>query len=92
MSYVDGNALSAALSLVFGTDVAAGDCICAHCRHHHAFAEAHVYLRNPGMVMRCPNCEGAELILVEIENHLYLTIRGLATINLPSTRASYPGS
>jgi hypothetical protein len=92
MSYVDGNALSAALSLVFGTDVAAGDCICAHCDHHHAFAEAHVYLRNPGMVMRCPNCEGAELILVEIENHLYLTIRGLATINLPSTRASYPGS
>jgi len=83
MSYVDGNAPSAALSLAFGTDVAAGDGICAHCGHHHAFAEAHVYLRNPGMVMRCPNCEGAELILVEIEHHLHLTIRGLATINLP---------
>jgi hypothetical protein len=84
MSYVDGNALSAALSLAFGTDVASADGICAHCGHHHPFAEAHVYLRNPGMVMRCPNCEGAELTLVEIEHHLHITIQGLATIDLPT--------
>jgi len=83
MSYVDGNALSAALSLVFGTDVSTADGTCAHCGYHHPFAEAHVYVRNPGMVMRCPNCDGAEMILVEIEHHLHLTLRGLATITLP---------
>jgi Family of unknown function (DUF6510) len=88
MSYVDGNALSAALSLAFGADIAAGDGICSHCGYHHPFAEAHVYLRNPGMVMRCPNCQGAELTLVEIEHHLHITIHGLATINLPSPSAN----
>ena len=88
MSYVDGNALSAALSLAFGTDIASADGICAHCGHHHPFAEAHVYLRNPGMVMRCPNCLGAELTLVEIEHHLHITIQGLATINLPTAPAT----
>lgn len=84
MSYVDGNALSAALSLTFGTDVTNAEGICANCGHNHRFAEAHVYLRNPGMVMRCPNCEGAELTIVEIEHHLHLTLRGLAAINLSS--------
>ena len=82
MSYVDGNALSAALSLAFGADISAADGTCVHCGYQHPLAESHVYVRNPGMVMRCPNCEGAELILVEIEHHLHLTLRGLATIAL----------
>ena len=84
MSYVDGNALSAALSLAFGTDLASADGICAHCGYHHPLAGAHVYLRSPGMVMRCPNCTGVELTLVEIEHHFHITIQGLVTINLPA--------
>ena len=82
MSHVDGNALSAAFSIAFGTDLTAAEAVCAHCNHDHAFAEAHVYLRNPGMVMRCPNCGGLELILVEIDHHIHVTMRGLATINM----------
>ena len=83
MSYVDGNALSAALSLVFGTDVSTAGGTCAHCGNHHPFAEAHVYVRNPGMVMRCPKCEGAEIILVEIEHHLHLTLEVWPQFTLP---------
>ena len=81
MTYVDGNAILGALSLALGTDAGEAEGICARCGHHHHLAKSHVYLRNPGLVMRCPNCNGVELIVVEIEHRLMLTITGLATIN-----------
>ena len=84
MSYVDGNALVGALALAFGTDVSQAEGVCAHCGHEHHFAESHVYLRNPGMVMRCPNCSGVELVLVEIHHQLRITLLGLATIHFQS--------
>ena len=80
MTHVDGNAILGALSIALGTDAGLAEGICARCGHEHHFAESHVYLRNPGMVMRCPNCRGAEIILVEIEHRLMLTITGLSTI------------
>jgi hypothetical protein len=45
------------------------------------------------MVMRCPGCSHTELVLVEIEHHLHLTVRGLASIVLEPApaQASAPG-
>ncbi len=80
MSHVDGNAMIGALSLAMGTDVADAGGVCAACGLDHPLAEAHVYLRCPGMVMCCPECSAAEIVLVEIEHRLMLTVRGLATI------------
>lgn len=82
MSHVDGNAMIGALSLAMGTDVADAGGVCAGCGHDHRLAEARVYLRCPGMVMCCPNCAGTEIVLVEIDHHFILTVRGLATIRL----------
>ena len=86
MSHVDGNAIVGALSLAMGTDVAGATGVCAECGHDHPFAEARVYLRCPGMVMRCPSCSAAEIVLIEIDHQLLLTIRGLATIRLSRPR------
>lgn len=82
MSHVDGNAMIGALSLAMGADLAGAGGVCAGCGHDHRLAEAHVYLRCPGMVMCCPNCAGAEIVLVEIQHRFILTVRGLATIRL----------
>ena len=46
-----------------------------------------VYLRCPGMVMRCPNCANTEIVLVEINHNIKLTVGGLATIDLRETGA-----
>ena len=80
MTHVDGNAVLGALSLALGMDASDAEGECARCGHDHHLAQTHVYLRNPGMVMRCPNCGGAELVMVEIQHRLMVTITGLSTI------------
>lgn len=87
MTYVDGNALAGALALAFGREMTDAQGVCSKCGDRHRLAETHVYLRCPGMVMRCPNCANIEIVLVEINHHLKLTIMGLATIDLDMTRS-----
>ena len=82
MSYVDGNALAGALAVAFGRDMTNSEGECAECGNRHRLAETHVYLRCPGMVMRCPNCDNPEIVIVEINHHLHLTVGGLSTITL----------
>lgn len=84
MSYVDGNAVTGALSLALGTDVAAAAVVCSACGRDHKVAEAHVYLRCPGIVLRCPACSNVEIVLVEIDHRFELTIRGVTRIVLDS--------
>lgn len=82
MSHVDGNALAGALSLVFGRDMTAAESVCAECGDRHALATTLVYLRCPGMVMRCPNCSAAEVVLTEIRGSLSLHLRSVASFHL----------
>lgn len=82
MSHVDGNAVAGALSLVFGRDVTAAETVCSECGNRHPVAATHVYLRCPGMVIRCPNCGAAEMVLTEIRGRIDLHVRSLAAIHL----------
>ena len=88
MSYVDGNAMAGALALAFGREMTDAAGVCDQCGDRHRLAETHVYLRCPGMVMRCPNCANTEIVIVEIDHHLKLTVRGLATITLENVATS----
>ena len=80
MSHVDGNAVIGALSLAVGADTGHASVVCAACGHDHPVAEAHVYLRCPGMVIRCPNCSNTEIVLVEIKQRFQLTISGVTRL------------
>lgn len=82
MTYVDGNALAGALALAFGREMTNAEGVCDSCGDRHRLAETHVYLRCPGMVMRCPRCSNTEIVLVEINHQIKLTVSGLATIDL----------
>jgi len=84
MTFVDGNALAGALALAFGCEMTGSEGVCGACGLRHGLAEAKVYLRCPGMVMRCPRCRNAEIVIVEIEHQLHLTVRGLASITFRS--------
>ncbi len=80
MSYVDGNAVIGALSLALGTDTSTAAMVCGSCGHDHPVAEAHVYLRCPGIVLRCPKCTNAEIILVEIHHRFTITMTGITQL------------
>lgn len=84
MSHVDGNAIIGALSLALGADTGHADLVCAACGHEHRVAETHVHLRCPGIVIRCPSCNGAEIVLVEIEHRFVVTINGIDRLVLGS--------
>lgn len=81
-SHLDGNVAIGALSLALGADTSRAALVCAACGHDHPVAEAIVYLRCPGIVIRCPNCTKAEIVLVEIEHRFVLTISGIARLEL----------
>ena len=78
--HVDGNAVIGALSLALGTDVGGGSLECAGCGDTHEIARTHVYLRCPGMVLRCPGCGAVEVVIVEIRHRLTATLSGIAAL------------
>ena len=78
--YVDGNAAIGAFSLALGTDLAEGSLECAGCGDTHAIARTRVYRRCPGLVLRCPECDGVEVVIVEIAHRLRATLVGVAAL------------
>ena len=82
MIHVDGNAVIGALSIALGADTADACAVCANCGLRHAIAECHVYLRCPGIVMRCPQCASVEIVLVEIAHRFQVTMRGVDALDL----------
>ena len=80
--HVDGNAIIGALSLALGTPMDDATMTCAACGTRHPVAEAHVYLRCPGTVVRCPQCGAAEIVLVERARRFEVTMRNVATLEL----------
>jgi hypothetical protein len=86
MTHVDGNAVIGALSIALGADMADAGAVCGNCGLRHAIAECHVYLRCPGIVMRCPQCASVEIVLVEIAHRFQITMSGVQALNLTDRR------
>ncbi len=83
MEHVDGNAIAGALSLALGREATAITLQCAACGDRHLVAETRVYLRCPGMVVRCPACGECELVLVDRTPRLQLTLVTIRSLELP---------
>lgn len=86
MTHVDGNAVIGALSIALGADMAEASAVCGHCGLQHAIAECHVYLRCPGIVIRCPQCTSVEIVLVEINHRFHVTMSGVEAIDVTGGR------
>ena len=82
MTHVDGNAAVGALSIALGVDAARAALECAGCGHDHVIEQAHVYLRCPGIVVRCPGCGYAEVVLVEVDHQFTVTLSGIAALRV----------
>ena len=55
---VDGNAIAGVLAEVFGTEVTASEERCSHCGTVSLVGTFRVYMRGPGIVVRCPSNKG----------------------------------
>ena len=88
--YLDGNAAAGELSNLFATDVTAAEGQCAHCGAKRRFAEAHLYMRGPGIVARCAVCQNILLRLVNVGERVLLDLRGMTylTLETPQLRDS----
>lgn len=83
--YLDGNAAAGELSRIFAPDVTSAEGQCAHCGATKRFADAHVYMQNPGVVARCAACKHVLLRVVIARDRAFLDIRGMTYLTLETT-------
>ena len=76
---VDGSAVAGLLATAFGRDISGTEERCAHCGTVSVIATMRVYLRGPGVVIRCPACTDVMMRIVETPSGLRIDASG-ATI------------
>jgi Family of unknown function (DUF6510) len=79
-SALDGNAIAGLLVDVFGTEMTTAKGTCASCGTSAQLAELAVYVRAPGTIVRCRNCESIVMVLVTIRDITCVDVRGLAEL------------
>jgi hypothetical protein len=89
--YLDGNAAGGELSNLFAIDVTAAQGQCVHCGAKKRFAEAHLYMRGPGVVARCAVCQNILLRLVNVGDRVFLDLRGMTYFMLETPRLPNSG-
>jgi hypothetical protein len=82
---VDGNAVGGLLATIFGADVTSSRGQCATCQTVSMVGTMRVYMRGPGVVVRCPACAEVVLRIVETPTGLSVDVRGIAMLRLPPT-------
>jgi hypothetical protein len=81
MDALDGNAIAGQLWEVFGTEMTIATGVCLHCGNEGPVAEAVVYNRAPGTVVRCPTCISVLMVLVQVRGVTCLDLSGLVTLD-----------
>lgn len=76
-TFLDGNVAAGPLRELFAVDLTAASGQCDGCGRSGRLAEARVYHQSPGLVLRCPGCEGVLLRVVSAPERTWLDMRGL---------------
>jgi phage FluMu protein Com len=66
MDALDGNAIAGALFEHFGNEMTMARVRCSHCKRTSLMAELRVYMKSPGAVARCPQCDGVLIVIVDV--------------------------
>jgi hypothetical protein len=80
MDALDGNAIGGLLGEVFGTDMTTATGTCGTCGTTGQLAEAVVYLRAPGTVVRCHVCNAVLMVVVRKQDTNCVDLQGLASL------------
>ena len=82
LSFLDGNAAAGELREIFAVDVTTASGQCASCGRTAVLADVRLYVRSPGMVARCPDCDAVLFRLVRGPGRAWLDLRGLTYLQL----------
>jgi hypothetical protein len=77
---LDGNAIAGTLAEIFGGDMTMRRATCANCGASGPIAETEVYMRAPGIVVRCRSCQTALVVMVERRGVYCTDLRGIAVM------------
>ena len=80
MDALDGNAIAGTLLTVFRTEMTTATGTCASCGTRSMVGELGVYLRAPGVVVRCRHCDNVLMVFVEAHGVTCVDLRGLAAL------------
>src|SRR5690242_8961168 len=58
---LDGNAVAGLLRAIFGAEMSASTTECNHCGKVGQIGSLLAFIQGPGVVLRCPHCEGVML-------------------------------
>lgn len=90
-TYIDGNAAAGELSKIFSADITTAEGQCANCGAKRRFAEAHLYVKGPGLVARCAVCQHVVLRLANIRHRVVLDLRGTTYLSFDSGSSDQSG-
>ena len=76
---LDGNAAAGELQMLLGFDVTTLQVTCSHCHQSGLLARLLAYVRGPGIVLRCPTCEGVVIQLVRTPSAVIINAEGTAS-------------
>ena len=79
---VDANAIAGMLESMFGADVTALEERCTHCGTVSVIGTLRVYMRGPGIVVRCPACTDVVLRIVQGPTGPRVDLAGAAGMTL----------
>ncbi len=77
---LDGNAIAGTLEVIFGEDMTTATSTCAGCGGTGPLAEAAVYLRAPGVVVRCRDCGAVLAVVIERRARYCIDLRGVSAL------------
>ena len=66
MDALDGNVIAGALFEHFGHEMTMAELRCSHCQGTWLMAEVRVYMKAPGAVARCPDCDEVVMVIVNV--------------------------
>ena len=79
----DGNAAGGLLVELLGADVTGAPRTCGSCGQTHAVAGHRLY-QGAGLVLRCPGCDDAALVVTVTESGRVVRMLGAWTLRLPA--------
>src|SRR5947207_11142435 len=82
-TWLDGNAAAGQIAALVSLDVTTPTGRCACCGTAGPLAQARMYGPAPGMVLRCPACDGVLLRIVEGAGRAWMDLRGLTYLEMP---------
>lgn len=79
---LDGNAIGGLLGEIFAIEMTAATGTCASCGAVNEVGRLHVYVRAPGTVVRCPDCEAVLICVVKGGGRYRLDLTGIRSLEL----------